>query len=310
MDRYGLIGNPISHSRSPELFSAAYGGRLAYDLIENDCFSQAWQRFLSDYKAINITTPFKTDAYREVVRAAVEGHGQISGPCLKTGATNLVIKGEDGSLSAHNSDFSGVILAVAENCFPGLTAQCLGVWGARAHIKVHQFIKENICDYYGGRPQALVIGCGGAGRAAAVATAEMGFATALMNRTPQKAQDLAASLPEYGFICVPTSDLRGAFRECDLVVYTLPAALDGLASLEEQDFVTDEGAAGKKVPKMVLEANYRSPSFTGSIAERLLSSGCRYIPGQQWLLGQAVSGYALMTGEVPDAKAMAETISL
>ena len=83
-----------------------------------------------------------------------------------------------------------------------------------------------------------------------------------------------------------------------------------MADLEEQDFVTDEGATGKKVPKMVLEANYRSPSFTGSIAERLLSSGCRYIPGQQWLLGQAVSGYALMTGEVPDAKAMAETISL
>lgn len=305
MDRYGLIGNPISHSRSPELFRAAYGGRLTYDLIEKDGFSEAWERFLQDYRAINITTPFKTDAFGEVLRAAREGHGRISGPCLKTGATNLVIKEEDGTLSAHNSDFSGVILAVAENCFPGLTAQCLEVWESRAHIKVHQFIRENLTELYGRRPQALIIGCGGAGRAAAVATAEMGFATAVMNRTPAKAQALAAALPEYGFICVPTSDLKGAFRECDLIVYTLPEAMDGLASLEEEDFITDTDPSGKPVPKMVLEANYRSPSFTGTIAEKLMASGCRYIPGQQWLLGQAISGYALMTGEVPDAKAMA-----
>jgi shikimate dehydrogenase len=310
MDRYGLIGNPISHSRSPELFRAAYGGRHAYDLIEKESFSEAWQCFLQDYKAINITTPFKTDAYAEVLRAAVDGKGSISGPCLKTGATNLVVRGEDGSLNAYNSDFSGVILAVAENCFPGLTAQCLDVWGARAHIKVHQFMKENIEEFYGRRPQALVIGCGGAGRAAAVATAEMGFATALVNRTPEKAQALASSLPEYGFICVPVSDLKGAFRECDLIVYTLPAALDGLDTLGNEDFITDAEGLGKNVPKMVLEANYRSPSFTGDLAARMNDSGCRYIPGQQWLLGQAVSGYALMTSEVPDAKAMAEALSV
>ena len=30
-----------------------------------------------------------------------------------------------------------------------------------------------------------------------------------------------------------------------------------------------------------------------------------YIPGSAWLLAQAVTGYALMTGEQPDAAAMA-----
>ena len=43
-DRYGLIGHPIGHSRSPQLFEAAYGGRYGYDLIEAEQFSLALDR--------------------------------------------------------------------------------------------------------------------------------------------------------------------------------------------------------------------------------------------------------------------------
>ena len=42
MDKFGLIGYPIAHSLSPRLFSAAYGGRYAYELIETPDFEKAW----------------------------------------------------------------------------------------------------------------------------------------------------------------------------------------------------------------------------------------------------------------------------
>ena len=99
MDRFGLIGYPVSHSRSPQLFAAAYGGRYPYDLIETPDFEQAWARFLADYKAINVTAPFKTDAF---------GRADWKSPaCVRIGATNLVVKTPEG-LKAYNSDYLGV----------------------------------------------------------------------------------------------------------------------------------------------------------------------------------------------------------
>ena len=66
--KYGLIGAPIAHSKSPALFQAAYHGRsdLSYDLIETDDFEQAYARFLAGYEAVNVTAPFKDKAFRKV----------------------------------------------------------------------------------------------------------------------------------------------------------------------------------------------------------------------------------------------------
>ena len=58
MKRFGLIGYPIAHSLSPALFKAAYGGKYAYDLIEEADFEKAYDRFLQDYHAVNVTAPF------------------------------------------------------------------------------------------------------------------------------------------------------------------------------------------------------------------------------------------------------------
>ncbi len=238
INRFGLIGNPVSGSKSPDLFKAAYGGKYPYDLIEEPDFETAWQRFLgtdspaqttdggqAGYTAINVTAPFKEKAFAKVLEAARKGHGSIDGPCFKIGATNLVVRKDgDGSepvLEAHNSDFTGVVLSVAEALFPGITDEFYREFGSRAPIKIHQFVRQQIDNVYPRGPQALIVGCGGAGRAAAVAAAELGFATALMNRTLEKAQSLAQERPEYGFLPVPLSDFRGAVRECDLG--TLPA---------------------------------------------------------------------------------------
>lgn len=303
MPKFGLIGHPIAQSLSPALFKAAYKGKYAYDLIEGEDFEKSWRKFLEEYDAINITAPFKEEAFYQAAALARDGLGTISGPCFKIKATNLAVKTPNG-IEAHNSDFTGIILSVADTYFPGLVRQCYSQFGSQAHIKIHQFIRQNLLQLFKQQPQALVIGCGGAGRAAAVAAAEMGFSTALMNRTWEKAKELAAELPEYGFIDVPVTDFQAAFKECDLVIYTLPVALPEISLMSEDDFRGEDNGSAK----VVLEANYKNPAFAGQVPAVMKESGCRYISGKNWLLGQALSGYGRMCGEEPDIGAMTGAI--
>ena len=119
MDRFGLIGHPIAHSLSPALFRAAYGGKYAYDLIETPDFEEAWARFLAGYKAINVTAPFKGNAFERADWKSPE--------CARSGATNLVVKTPEG-LKAYNSDYLGV-RALLEPLARG-TAAVIGCGGA------------------------------------------------------------------------------------------------------------------------------------------------------------------------------------
>ncbi len=317
MKKFGLIGYPIEESQSPVLFEKAYGGKYPYDLIEGEDFEASYQKFLDEYQAINITAPFKRQAFEKVVALALEGKGEVSGPCFKIKAANILVKGPEG-IEAHNSDFTGIILAVAEAYFPGLTEECYRHFGERGYIKVHQFFRQNVGQLFAEKPQALIVGCGGAGRAAAVAAAEMGFDVALMNRTHETAQALAKEMPEYNFIAVPMSDFKESFRECELVIYTVPQAVEGVGNLTIDDFAGDnhnlksaqkanpDSPLGELTPsKVILEANYKTPAFSGDVLKKLEYAGALYIPGKAWLTNQAITGYSLMTGEQPDLKELA-----
>ena len=214
MDRFGLIGHPIAHSLSPALFTAAYGGRYVYDLIETPDFDEAWRRFLAGYKAINVTAPFKGDAFARVDWRSPE--------CERAGATNLVVKTPEGT-KAYNSDYRGVKALLAP-------------LGCRS---------------------AAVVGYGGAGKAALAAAEDLGLDTRLYRH----------------------AEVAGGVQ-ADVIIYTLPRAVEGIDRLECAH---------------LLEANYTDPCLAGRPG---------YIPGSAWLLMQAVTGYALMTGEEPDAAAM------
>ncbi len=315
--KFGLIGYPIAESRSPMLFEKAFGGKYEYDLIEGEDFEESWQKFIDEYHAINVTAPFKQKAFEKVVALAVEGKGIVSGPCFKIKATNLLLKGPEG-IEAHNSDFTGIILSVAEAYFPGLTEQCYAQFGSRGYIKVHQFFRQNIGQIFAEKPQALIVGCGGAGRAAAVAAAEMGFDVALMNRTHSVAESLAAEMPEYNFIAVPMSDFRESFKECELVIYTVPQAVDAIKDLTIDDFSGDNHnlasarkadpnapTMGPRTPsKVILEANYKTPAFSGEILKKLEYAGAHYIHGKTWHAYQGLTGYGIMAGEQPDIESL------
>jgi len=221
--KFGLIGYPIAHSQSPELFRKAYGGRYAYDLIEEADFDRAWQRFLDGYDAVNVTAPFKEPALRRADLPAPE--------CLKIGATNLLVKTPEG-VKAWNSDYLGVLELLREE---GLT--------------------EGV---------ALVVGFGGAGKAAAAATAAAGLDTVVCNRTVPAGSDVR-----------PLDELPLLAGVADVVVYTLPLAVPQMEGVR---------------CACLLEANYRDPQYAEGVAEK-------YIPGRRWLEAQARTGYPLMTGE-------------
>lgn len=283
--KFGLIGNPIAHSKSPLLFTTAYNGKYTYDLIEGVYFEESYSKFKKSYQAINVTAPFKEPAFEKA--------DVISGPAALIGAANILVKTEDG-ISCHNSDFTGIILCIAEALFPGITEEFYGTFGSNAHIKIHQFTREKLKEL-GAAPKALIVGCGGAGKAAAVAAAELGCSTVIMNRSAEKVEKFIKGLPEYKFVAAGLEEFKARLKESDIVIYALPAALDDIAGLRPEDF---------RRGQIILEANYKNPSFDTEALAKMEEGGARYIPGRLWLINQAISGYALMTGEAPDVKAL------
>ena len=234
MKRFALIGHPVAQSLSPRLFAAAYGGKYSYELLDGEDFGLLWQRFLDEFDGINVTAPYKLDAFAKV--------DFVSEGASLCGAVNLAVKTPEG-IKGYNTDVDGVVSSVQECGVP---------------------VKK-----------ALVVGCGGAGRAAAVGALRLGCTLRLWNRSYGKAQALAE---EFGAVAVDS--LEAALSEADLLIYTLPGSAEVPPALSDLS------------GKLVLEAEYKTP--------RLASvPSLRYLSGKRWLLGQAVSGYALFTGEEP-----------
>ena len=236
MRRFALIGHPVAGSLSPRLFAAAYGGRYSYDLLDYARFEDAWQAFLDGYEGINVTAPFKLDAFARVDLRAESA--------LETGAVNLVIRTPEG-LKGYNTDVDGITGAVREAGLP-------------------------VAD-------VLVVGTGGAARAAVAAARQLGRSVTVTGRSLPKAQAL-------GCPALPLEEVSAWEGDNPLILYTLPALAPVPEGLPLQNAV-------------VLEAEYKAP--------RLAQLPCRaYLSGRRWLLHQALAGYSLFTGEVPSAREM------
>lgn len=254
MKRFGLIGHPIAHSLSPALFEAGYDGRYPYELIETSDFEDAYGRFLQEYDGINVTAPFKELAFRKA--------DILSEECQRIGATNLLIKTPEG-IKAYNSDYLGVRLWLEEVAMPFFDGHS--------------------------RPTTLVVGLGGAGKAAAEAARSLGCRTILMNRT-RHSEEIR-----------PLEDFCRCFREADIIIYNIPTAIPQLEELTDDDF---------NRPKFILEANYKNPSFDNILIDKMKQANPQstYTSGKTWLLYQALTGYEIFTGEKPDLAKMSAVI--
>ncbi|MBQ8811584.1 MAG: hypothetical protein IJZ70_04680 [Bacteroidales bacterium] len=185
-----------------------------------------------------------------------------SDECKVIGATNLLIKTPEG-VKAYNSDYLGVrkwLLEVA-----GMSAGEKNPSHTRRPAKV------------------LISGLGGAGKAAAAAAESLGMEVIRMNRTVRDGS------------MRPLSDFRECFREADIIIYNIPAAIPEMNDLTDSDFCPGR-------PKVILEANYRNPSFDATFINRMKKANpkAEYVSGKTWLLYQAVTGYGILTGEKPD----------
>ena len=134
---------------------------------------------------------------------------------------------------------------------------------------------------------ALVVGAGGAGKAAALAVKDMGMKVYFANRSSHAAKPFAEKI---GAEYIPLDDIPLLLPKTHIIVYNLSMEIDPLKD------ISLEG-------KIVFEANYAHPNLNNKGAHI-------YIDGRYWLYNQAIPAFKLFTGEEPCTTAMAGVMGL
>ncbi len=158
--RLGVLGWPVSHSRSPQMHNAALRAvglsDWRYQLLPvPPALFEAAVRALpaAGFRGVNVTIPHK-----ETARALAD---RVDPSTSAIGAANLLLFEDDGSICAENTDALALI-ELLPSSLDGSTA--------------------------------LVLGAGGSARAAAWALRHAGSEVRVCNRTPERAQALAEDL--------------------------------------------------------------------------------------------------------------------
>lgn len=193
-DLYAVMGNPINHSKSPQIHSA-FAEQTKQDLIYSailvplEKFKEEADRFFHNGLGLNVTVPFKEDAWQYA--------DTYSSRALRAGAVNTLIKKEDGLIHADNTDGIGMVRDITFN---------------------------NGCVIKGKR--VLVLGAGGAVRGILEPVLEeKPLEVVLANRTVSKAQVLASDFSDVGNITGCGFDqIEGQF---DLIINGTSASLSG-----------------------------------------------------------------------------------
>lgn len=109
VDRYAVLGHPISHSLSPVIhaaFAAQTAQNLQYealDVVPDDLLATLTQLPDAGYRGANITVPHK-----EAVWAYVQQHGHLSERAQLAGAVNTLAWNHTGLLG-DNTDGQGLL---------------------------------------------------------------------------------------------------------------------------------------------------------------------------------------------------------
>ncbi len=126
-DQYCVIGNPIAHSKSPQIH-AAYalqtGQDLAYErcLAPPDGFEATVRRLVAEgYRGANVTLPFKLDAARLATRLAPRAQA--------AGAVNTLMF-DQGEIVGDNTDGPGLVADIVRNAGVPLAGKRILLLGA------------------------------------------------------------------------------------------------------------------------------------------------------------------------------------
>lgn len=195
MTRYAVIGNPVEHSRSPQIhqaFAAQRHQTLVYErlLAPLDGFADTVRAFFaSGGTGANVTVPFKEEAFR--LCEAPSDRAQ------QAGAVNTLWMAH-GKLHGDNTDGIGLVNDIRQNL------------GWQLHNK-----------------RILILGAGGAVRGVlGPLLAEAPAEITLANRTLERAEQLVEQFSNHG-IPMHASALDALRGQFDLIINAISAGLHG-----------------------------------------------------------------------------------
>lgn len=255
-----LFGDPVSHSLSPVMHNAWLqdagipGAYAAMRIPVKDVAATFRNLREMDLTGANVTIPHKEEAAKAADR--------LDEAARALNAVNTLRWEEDGSVSGFNTDAPGLIAS--------LDAANLG-WRSQTGA-------------------AVVVGAGGAGRAAAWALAKAGVRRVMIcNRTAQRAQEAAAEIENARPF--PWSKLGETFEGADLIVNTTSL---GMVHSPPMDWPIERAPAHA----IVLDAVY-APLETPLLAAAS-ARGLKTIDGLGMLIHQGALAFEIWFGVKPD----------
>lgn len=192
IDRYAVIGNPIAHSKSPDIharFAVQTQQSIAYDrlLAPLDGFVATVQQFVqAGGKGLNVTVPFKLEAFDMATTLTPRAQA--------AGAVNT-LKFDGAAILGDNTDGIGLVTDIVRNAGVPITGKSV-----------------------------LLLGAGGAARGALLPLLEERPSRLVVaNRTPSKAIELIGGFGNYPHL--HASDFDSLEDEFDIVINATAASL-------------------------------------------------------------------------------------
>jgi shikimate dehydrogenase len=258
----GVVGRPVRHSLSPLIHNAwlaASGVDGVYVAVspKADRFAALIDGLRGGVlRGVNVTLPFKEEAL------VVADHA--SERAQRAGAANLLVFGDDGSVTADNTDGQGLLGALVAGT-PGFQA--------------------------GARP-IVMLGAGGAGRGAAAALLDAGAAQVrLINRTRARADDVAQALGPRVQV-IEWKDAAAALAGAGALINATSLGLEGRGAV-------DVPLGALPADAVVMDMVYR-PLATDLLV-RARTAGYTTVDGLDMLIRQAAPSFKAMFGRLPPA---------
>jgi len=256
MDVYGLIGNPVGHSLSPPMHEAGYeelGIDARYVTFEPP--KEAGAAAVESAATLGVAGLNVTIPFKQDVLDAVDPAPLAA----RVGAVNTIDLSTDPP-TGYNTDATGLVRA----------------------FEHHDVTLDGT---------AVVVGAGGAGRAAAFALAAEGMPVEIANRTTEKATTLAAAVTDSATPGAASGHSLDAAPElladADVLVNATSVGMEADRSPVPADALHDDLA--------VLDAVY-SPVETRLLREAD-AAGATTVDGAWMLLYQGVEAFERWTGE-------------
>ncbi|HKN73446.1 MAG TPA: shikimate dehydrogenase [Terriglobales bacterium] len=257
---YGVAGDPIEHSLSPVIMNTALR-RENVNGVYLPLHAKALKELIHCVREIPLHGLSITMPYKQAILPYLDN---TDAHTAKIGACNTVVRGQDGKLYGFNTDVAGVVRPLEQR---------LSIENAKV----------------------LVLGAGGAARAAVFGLKERGAEVWILNRTSAKAQKLARQAKSR---TIKRADLRKiAF---DVIINATPV---GMGNTRDCPLKDDEIQAN-----VVFDMVY-DPVETHFL-QVARAKGIAVIPGVEMFVQQAARQFEIWTGKPAPAGDMLRAVTI